>query len=220
MPFLNAEPPVPGSADIAVAGTGFAASFFLHRLLQDLPPDGSDLVFERGGHRDHWIRIEERHDPPEKPKDLFHSVGKAPKPWGFSTGFGGSSNCWAGNTPRMLPGDFEIGSRYGLGRDWPFGYDQIEAFYAEAERLMQISGSGGPLPMSVTHSLPPHRLSDPDRLQQQAWPGQYFSMPTARASRSTARRPHFRANGVCTLCPIDAMFTVLNGMAQVYEDPR
>jgi choline dehydrogenase-like flavoprotein len=26
----------------------------------------------------------------------------------------------------MLPEDFELHSRYGVGRDWPVGYDELE----------------------------------------------------------------------------------------------
>jgi choline dehydrogenase-like flavoprotein len=33
----------------------------------------------------------------------------------------------------MLPEDFQLRSRYGVGRDWPIGYDDLEPFYREAE---------------------------------------------------------------------------------------
>ncbi len=220
MPFLAYDQPVPRSADIAVAGTGFAASFFLHRLLQDLPRDRSVLVFERGSYRDHPTIIDERHHLPEMAQDLYRSLGDEAKPWGFSIGLGGSSNCWVGNTPRMLPADFELASRYGVGRDWPFDYHALEPFYVEAERLMQIAGGGAPAPMSTPYPLPPHGLSDPERRLQEFWPERFFPMPSARASRSIATRPQCCANGVCSICPVDAKFTILNGMAQVYGDPR
>jgi choline dehydrogenase-like flavoprotein len=46
---------------------------------------------------------------------------------------------WEGKTPRMLPEDFDIGSRYGVGRDWPIGYDDLMPFYAQAECEIGVS---------------------------------------------------------------------------------
>ena len=51
-------------------------------------------------------------------------------------------------------------SRFGLGADWPFGFDVLEPFYEEAERAIGVAGPPdwgerrrGPFP------LPPHPLS-------------------------------------------------------------
>jgi choline dehydrogenase-like flavoprotein len=46
---------------------------------------------------------------------------------------GGSTLHWLGVALRMLPEDFEMRSRYGVGRDWPLGYRDIEPYYREAE---------------------------------------------------------------------------------------
>jgi choline dehydrogenase-like flavoprotein len=46
---------------------------------------------------------------------------------------------WEAKTPRMLPEDFEMGSRFGQGEDWPLGYDQIEPHYRQAERELGVS---------------------------------------------------------------------------------
>jgi choline dehydrogenase-like flavoprotein len=52
---------------------------------------------------------------------------------------GGTTMHWEGKTPRMLPEDFQIRSRYGVGRDWPLGYDDLMPFYAQAEREIGVS---------------------------------------------------------------------------------
>jgi choline dehydrogenase-like flavoprotein len=52
---------------------------------------------------------------------------------------GGTTLHWEGKTPRMLPEDFELNSRYGVGRDWPVGYDDLEPYYREAEREIGVS---------------------------------------------------------------------------------
>jgi choline dehydrogenase-like flavoprotein len=39
----------------------------------------------------------------------------------------------------MLPEDFEMQSRYGVGRDWPLRYDDLVPYYARAEREIGVS---------------------------------------------------------------------------------
>ena len=46
---------------------------------------------------------------------------------------GGSTLHWLGVSLRMLPEDFGMRSRYGVGRDWPLGYDDLEPYYRKAE---------------------------------------------------------------------------------------
>jgi choline dehydrogenase-like flavoprotein len=40
---------------------------------------------------------------------------------------------WLGTCLRMLPHDFEMGSRYGVGLDWPIGYEDLQRDYERAE---------------------------------------------------------------------------------------
>ncbi|GGR27915.1 GMC family oxidoreductase [Streptomyces netropsis] len=53
---------------------------------------------------------------------------------------GGTGLHWLGLTPRMHPDDFTVRSRYGYGRDWPIGYDDLEAHYRAAERELGVAG--------------------------------------------------------------------------------
>ncbi len=112
--------------------------------------------------------------------------------------------------------------RFGFDRDWPFTYEQLEPFYCEAEDLMSIAGdSRSPLhPRSRDFPFPPHIMTEPDRALANAYPGLFTALPSARARKSTARRPACCASGVCNLCPIDAKFTILNEFSEVYADPR
>jgi choline dehydrogenase-like flavoprotein len=45
-------------------------------------------------------------------------------------------------------------------------------------------------------------------------------MSTARASVYTGKRGICCASGSCGLCPVDAKFTIQNGLADIYKDPR
>lgn len=206
--------------DVIVIGTGFASSFFLRKFIDLRGAQVRILVLERGPLRPHAERLATRLQPnDERPGDYYRAEGMKAKDWNFSIAFGGSSNCWWGNTPRFLPADFAIATRFGHGRDWPLGYDAIEPFYTEAEQLMLIAGSadGYPHPRSAPFPLPAHNLSVPEQVLREAYPETFFPMPSARASRNTPTRARCCANDVCSLCPVDAKFTIENGLGDVYR---
>jgi choline dehydrogenase-like flavoprotein len=213
------------AVDVVIVGTGFASSFFLQRYLAAAAPNQRILVLETGARRSHREQLED--GAPSSAEILARVnreiVNRNPeKIWAFTLGFGGSSNCWWGNTPRMLPADFRLKSRYGVGVDWPFDYDALEPFYCDAEDIMAISGPADrtPGPRSRPYPQPPHQMSEPDRRLAQAFPDSFFPMATARASRPTARRSRCCAASVCRLCPRNAKFTILNELAWLYDDPR
>jgi choline dehydrogenase-like flavoprotein len=209
--------------DVIAVGSGFATSFFLHELLKHAPQRHRILVLERGPSTPHAQRLEQRRDLGLLERRSFVNESPVDKQWIFSFGVGGSSQCWWANTPRMLPADFELRSRYGVGVDWPVTYDELEPYYSEAEELMQVSGpdDGSPFPRSRPYPQPPHRFSEPDLRLKRANPGAFFVVPTARPSRNVpGGRPACCGSSVCELCPIDSKFTIRNGLYHVYEDPR
>jgi choline dehydrogenase-like flavoprotein len=126
-----------------------------------------------------------------------------------------------GGTTRMMPADFRMKSRYGVGMDWPLSYEELEPHYCTAEQVMLISGPAEtPMPRSAPYPLPPHRFSDPDVLLKKRFPDGWYQMSTARASAATGKRGVCCASGICALCPVDAKFTIQNGLAYLYKDPR
>ncbi len=56
---------------------------------------------------------------------------------------GGTTMHWEAKTPRMIPEDFEMASRFGHGLDWPIGYRDLEPFYRQAEREIGVSADAG-----------------------------------------------------------------------------
>jgi choline dehydrogenase-like flavoprotein len=210
------------SYDLIVVGTGFASSFFLRGFLKRSAANSRVLVLERGRKLDHDWQVEHRSNSDIIHTDTFRKAGLSSKSWNFTIGFGGSSNCWSATTPRMLPNDFRSKSLYGVGYDWPVTYDDLALYYDEVEEVMSVSGPDAPWPVPRTkpYPQPPHRMTEPDRLLQAKYPDAYFAAPSARARIATPDRNQCCANGVCTLCPMDAKFTILNGMRDVYKDPR
>jgi choline dehydrogenase-like flavoprotein len=208
--------------DLLLVGTGFASSFFLLDYLARAPSTARVLVLERGFRDPHAWQLRERRSSRLSHYRTFHGTGLAGKDWKFTVAFGGGSNCWWACTPRLMPADFRMKTLYGVGEDWPIGYADLEPFYERVEEVMSVSGSADrwPYPRRGPHPQPPHRMTEPDRLLAAAYPDSYFPQPTARARLATDRRPACCANGVCTLCPVDAKFTIENGIAEVYDDPR
>jgi len=206
--------------DLIIVGTGFAGAFFLMRYLERAPATARVLVLERGARDPKPWQLEHRRSSSIDPAQVFHN--KTPeKVWFTSPGFGGNSKCWMAGATRMMPGDFQLRTRYGVGIDWPMTYDDLEAHYCTAEQVMLISGpADSPMPRSKPFPLPPHRFSDPDALLKRHFPDGWYQMATARASVPTPTRGVCCATGYCELCPVDAKFTVQNGLAFIYEDPR
>lgn len=208
--------------DLAVVGTGFASTFFLAGWLKRASPKARVVVLERGPRWPHARQIAERRLSPFSPEDLVRRTGDPAKTWMFTVGFGGGSNCWWANAPRFLPADFETRTRFGVGRDWPFGYDDLAPYYEEAEQAMSIAGPPPPwpYPRAAPYAQPPHRMNAPEERLKAAWPTAFFAVPTGRARTDASGRTPCCANGQCHLCPVDAKFSVQNSMTGIYEDPR
>lgn len=205
--------------DLVVVGSGFGSAFFLHEALRNKAM--RILVLEWGGFNSHAWQIESGRNTPINDESTYQT-DNSEKPWNFTIGFGGGTNCWFAQTPRMHPSDFRLNTLYGVGQDWPISYDDLEPFYGEAEAIMAISGDPDMatiMPRSTPFPQPPHRPSTPDRMMKAAQPDQHFIMPTARAREATANRVACCASLRCQICPADAKFTVANEMANLFSAP-
>ncbi len=214
--------------DLIVVGTSFASSFFLKKFLEKSDEHVRVLVVERGMLEPQRERLKKAASLPYGQVGFVTGTSNGPtyinknpsKPWLFDPSFGGSSNCWTGCTPRFMPADFELNSRYGVGMDWPITYNDIEKYYCEAEDIMKISGPAEtPYPMSRPYPLPPHQLTRVDQVLHKKYKDLYISQPTARASRNDVRNACCNSS-ICHLCPVGAKFTIENSLFYLYEDPR
>ncbi len=189
--------------DLVIAGSSFAAMFFL----KSVPTDFRVLIVEKGPFLEHYDFVDQREVHGLEDIEI-ESHAEHRKNWVAHSTFGGNSNCWWGQTPRFLPSDFDLRSRYGVGMDWPISYDEIEPFYSDVESIMQIAGGGRNhlSPMSRPYPFPPHigTLSD-----KELWNGVDW-VPVATARSNGGGRAQCCSNNVCHLCPLDAKFTILN----------
>lgn len=213
--------------DMIVVGTGFASTFFLKEYLRTAPATAKVLVLERGHFYPRAERVKDIIGEPTAYASLNPASNDTiqnnhpEKEWHFSVGFGGSSNCWYGCTPRFLPSDFRTKTLYGVGNDWPIQYDELDPYYEQVEDLMSISGPAEtPFPRRKPYPQPPHLFTEVDKILHQKYGKLYINQPSARARIPMNGRNPCCASAVCSVCPVDAKFTIENSNFGVYEDPR
>ena len=125
---------------------------------------------------------------------------------------GGTSWHWAAQAWRLIPADFRLKTQYGVGRDWPISYDDLEPYYYEAEVLWGVSGPEEmakysprkkPFPMpGVKKSYLEQRVTE--RLAAKY---EVLTNTTGRNSLPYDGRPQCCGNNNCMpICPIDAQY--------------
>jgi glucose dehydrogenase len=136
---------------------------------------------------------------------------------------GGTTWHFLGNTPRHVPNDLRLATKYGRGVDWPLCYDDLEGDYCDAEELMGVSGNhaewnglfGGqrsrPFPMTEIWPSYGDRIIKPKldgaRVGGIDEPVLVRSTPQARNSRPYQGRPACAGNSSCVpICPIQAKY--------------
>jgi choline dehydrogenase-like flavoprotein len=144
---------------------------------------------------------------------------------GFQQGYlrvvGGTTWHWAASSWRHLPVDLRMKSTYGVGRDWPIGYDELEPFYCRAEEQMGVAGPNDPAQQSPSQRSKPYPMDmvpwsyGDKRFAEVVNAHGYRSVPIpqGRSTRPWNGRPTCCGNNNCQpICPIGAMY---NGIHHV-----
>ena len=197
-------------AEFVIVGSGVSGLL----TARDLVRAGRDvLVLERGGYLSHEQQLAEGTHETDLPSAAHNDEpvpGTRPYPWKYVYGVGGTTLHWAGVSPRFLPSDFELRSRFGVGRDWPLSYADLAPSYAEAERALGVAGGRNRFfPGTGRFPQAPHPFSPVDRLAR-APLRPYFPLPQARPTRSINGRPPCCASARCSLCPVNARYSALH----------
>jgi choline dehydrogenase-like flavoprotein len=103
---------VPNSPYAAGAGAPFPSVLDVAKLEPGGPPDTNGYFVQEG--------------PLPFSSDYLRSTG-------------GTTMHWLGTCLRMLPADFELASRYGVGRDWPLDARGLGPYYERAERELGVA---------------------------------------------------------------------------------
>ncbi len=134
--------PTNETVDAVVIGTGAGGAPLLARLARA----GLRVVALEAGK--HWtpnrdFATDERAQDKLFWNDERLSAGTDPIAFGRNNsgiGVGGSTLHYTAYTPRAQPDDLRIHTDFGVGEDWPFGFDQIEPYYDELEQFLGVSG--------------------------------------------------------------------------------
>ena len=166
--------------DAIVIGSGFGGAMAAHVLVN---AGERVLMIERGG----WVGrgaedpdsgvpgLRSRHFSKESPYQV--RAGRKRYVAGAWHCVGGPSIFYGGASYRFRPSDFEphpdlVGD---CGAEWPITYDDLEPYYAIAERLLRVAGDGGRDPHEA-----PRQAPYPERPAPLA--------PSSRAIAQAARR--------------------------------
>ena len=164
--FLNTE-----IVDAVVIGTGAGGAPIISRLAKA----GLKVVALEAGK--FWDPEKDfATDEREQTKIIWNyerlTGGEDPIPFGRNNsgiGVGGSTLAYTGYTPRPQPDDFKIKTEFGVGKDWPIGYEDLEPYFDELELFLGVSGPSpypwGP-PRKNKYPLPPNALNGAAQLMQ------------------------------------------------------
>jgi choline dehydrogenase-like flavoprotein len=121
---------------------------------------GADVLVLERGHRlprepENWspeaVFIRRRYKPDEQWSD---GAGKRFSP-GVHYVVGGNTKVYGASLPRFRESDFEATEHHeGTSPAWPFGYADLEPYYAEAERIYRVHGATGEDPTEPWRSGP------------------------------------------------------------------
>ena len=154
----------PSNSDVVIVGTGVVAAVVAEQLLDA----GMSVVMLEAGPRVSRAEVVENyrnlplgnkgnaiasypskpwapHPEPNsgRPGDDYLQVS-GPNGIGYLQSYvryaGGSTWHWAGTCWRLTPEDMRLNSNFGVGRDWPFPYEELEPYYVMAEYKLGICG--------------------------------------------------------------------------------
>jgi choline dehydrogenase-like flavoprotein len=158
--------------DVIIIGTGAGGGTLAHRLA---PSGKRILLLERGEHlpreRENWdaraVNLEGRYQA----KETWKSVDGADLHPHTDYWVGGNTKLYGAALFRLRREDFgELRHRAGVSPAWPIGYDELEPYYTQAERLYHVHGERGEDPTDPGSPAPyPHpAVSHEPRLAQLA----------------------------------------------------
>ncbi|MBA2277803.1 MAG: GMC family oxidoreductase, partial [Chloroflexia bacterium] len=223
---MMVSPPVPAISgadfDVVIVGSGVAGALIGARLAEA----GARVVLVEAGPRTDRAEAVEGFrggaypypstDWAPQPSRPGYIVQGGPVNWtgSYVRRVGGSTWHWLGNCPRLLPSDFEMKTRFGVGVDWPISYDDLEAWYGIAEQELGVAGDDEAetgSPRSSPYPMPPIPLSSGDLLFTEAAAAMGLRLapiPQARNSVDGYQgRPICCGNATCyPICPIQAKY--------------
>lgn len=210
-------PVVHETQDVVVMGAGAAGALFAARLAE---AGKSVVVLEAGPawqlsdlvSSQIWARRLKWGGPPVETAGedrIGHNLN-------VGQGLGGSAIHHYASWPRLHYEDFHTRSLYGLGRDWPFGYETLRPWYDRVQDEVGLSGDAAAevwRPPAAAYPMPPLKQFAQARIVGAGFAKlgmRVAPMPMAVTSVEYKDRPPCLYDGWCDAgCPIGALINPL-----------
>ena len=215
-------------SDILIVGSGVAGALIAYSMAR---AGARVTVVEAGPHVDRKAAVErykktavrvpeapyENSPHAESPITIKDNYIRQDGPDPFRSTYlrlvGGTTWHWLGTSLRLLPSDFELQDRHGVGANWPLDYSELEPWYGAAESELGVSGHDddvfGP-PRQTSYPMPGMPATISDRLVDQFAASFGFRVrvsPQARNSQAFDDRRACCASSSCIpICPVQAKY--------------
>jgi len=211
--------------DVVFVGAGVAAAVAGARLAAA----GAKVVFLEAGPRTDRDSAVKRfrgglypyESPPwapqptsSNPDEYYVQAGRVPFSSDYERRVGGTTWHWLGTCPRLLPSDFEMRTRFGVGVDWPIRYDDLEPWYVQAEQELGVAGDSDEdagSPRSAPFPMPAIPIASGDRVVKAAAARHGITVVANPQARNSVPGYQGRAqccgNATCIpICPVQAKY--------------
>ena len=222
--------------DVVFVGAGVASAVAGAKLAAA----GAKVVFLEAGPRterqDAVTRLRGGQYPYESPKwapqptssdpdHYYVQAGKVKFSSDYERRVGGTTWHWLGTCPRLLPSDFEMRTQFGVGMDWPIGYDELEPWYVQAESELGVAGDSDEdvgSPRSAPFPMPAIPIASGDEVLKEAFAKNGVRVnanPQARNSIDGYQgRSQCCGNATCIpICPVQAKYDATYHIALAEE---
>ena len=181
--------------DAVVIGTGAGGAPLLSRLAIA----GLKVVALEAG--EHWEPLKDFATDEVSQAKLFWtderlSAGQDPVHFGNNNsgiGVGGSTLHYTAYVPRPQPDDFQLYSDFGVGVNWPIGYNDLEIYFDEIEKFLGVSGPADYLwgaKHDSSYPLPPLPLNGAAQLMKRGC--DKLNIKTSPAANAALSAPYFQ----------------------------
>lgn len=120
---------------------------------------------------------------------------------------GGSTVHWGGWALRFKPEDFVLKTNAGRELDWPIGYDELEPYYFEAERLLGVAGDSNddnPPRRGKRYPFEPVPFCEPDGIAIKVFQYRNYHFAHLPIARYGDR---CLTTGTCKYCPVGGRYS-------------
>ncbi|HET9705718.1 MAG TPA: GMC family oxidoreductase [Vicinamibacterales bacterium] len=135
-------------SDICVIGGGITAAMLVERLSELKPSlrvtvvEAGRSIFDRENRGSYHRRALDYGEHPWH--DDYIEDQRAKGMISMTMAVGGQALHWGGACNRFSEEDVRLKSIYGLADDWPIEWDELERYYVQAERRLNVAGDPSP----------------------------------------------------------------------------